>query len=45
MKDLAPEIKKEVLVDFYKDILMKSKFFRENLTGPCINRLCLFVKE
>jgi hypothetical protein len=45
MKDLAPDLKREVLIDIYKGTLLKSKFFRENLSDDCIDRLCLFVKE
>jgi len=45
MTDLAPDLKKEVLIDIYKATLTKSKFFRENLSDDCINRLCLYVKE
>ena len=45
VNELSSDLKCEVLVDIYKKILTKSKFFRENLSEQCVNALCLSIKE
>lgn len=45
MAELPNDLKTEMMIEIYKDVLMQSKFIRENLSDQCINKLCLRVKE
>lgn len=44
MNDLTLELKENVAIDLYSEVLKKSRLF-ENICDRCIGKLCLFVKE
>jgi hypothetical protein len=44
MSQLSPDLKEEVMINIYKNTLLKSKLLRECLSEECINQLCMQMK-